>query len=244
MTFAERLLQSLVWAVLLFLTDSGGDKAFPLFPVTSVNTDLHRGGLGVIREPSHHEACNIYPLPRWANRNLLRPANFWWWNTGGFSSTLVMSWSLRLNGKPGPSSFDLLLELGRSCLHICITTERSCTWQLSFGVVLDLLHWVWKFGHCFSETQPSKIQASGRLYSRAQVNKQHYRAATINKSQGGTFPHSVSPALGFCGQSMNSPQQLRSRRYAFLSGEICCWIILNDHHIRTKPAHLGCGQRE
>lgn len=133
-----------------------------------------------------------------------------------------MSWSPRLNGKPGPHSFYLSLEPRRSYPDICIIPESSGTCKLklwsSIGFApLSLKGWASVLWHSPQQNpgpwKPLFICSSKQTVLKGRDHKQ--------KSRGwrwwpiGPPKHShiaIFPTPGFCVQSMNSPE--RSARIA------------------------------
>lgn len=61
--------------------------------------------------------------------------------------------SLKLNGKPSPNNFHLSFKLRTHYFDICVAPERSPARELSFKVLLDMLHWVLRFEQHLSEKQ-------------------------------------------------------------------------------------------
>lgn len=130
-----------------------------------------------------------------------------------------------------------------------------------------MLHWVLRFEQHFSKMQkfnnflwksslqtpgcsmkvPSPALPSFKPYSHAQVQQATQRTQTTKRQGGGTcsgrsiptFQNfqvwgSIQHELFQCGAS--------SVLLAFLSREICCWIILHDHHLLTKSSYLDVGR--
>lgn len=106
----------------------------------------------------------------------------------------------------------------------------------------------------FSESHPRKLQAalwkhvcrgsSQGLFtcSRRGSHTKGLRPQQVRGPAGaGAFPHSLFPDSG----SVSRPRTLSDvllHRSAFLSREICCWVILNDHRLLTKPSYLAVGR--
>lgn len=149
-----------------------------------------------------------------------------------------MSWSPRL------IAFPFRWESWGSYRDICITPERSCTRKLSFEVVLDLLHWVWKVCHWFSGDSPQPkpglwealfLGSSKQTASNGWGHKQKSRGGGgVGSGARETFPHSSLSSSGvLC--SEHEPSSPRLPSVCLFKWWDCCWIILNDHHTLTKP---------